>query len=82
MHIKIINRLKSLKKIFNDFFKRVFDIVVSSFGLLILLPIMLFGAILIKIDSQGPVFYRGERVGRHGILFKIFKFRDITFLYN
>lgn len=49
----------------------------SFLGLLTLWPVFLLVAIGIKIDSRGPVFYRGVRVGRMGITFKIFKFRSM-----
>jgi len=57
--------------------KRLFDIVFSFFGLLILLPILLIIAIGIKLESKGAVFYRQTRVGRHNQNFKIFKFRTM-----
>ena len=55
--------------------KRLFDFLASLTGLVILIPIFLIIAAAIKIDSQGPVFYRQERVGRGGRLFHICKFR-------
>lgn len=57
--------------------KRLFDIVASGCGLLFLSPIFLFLAIWIKLDSEGPVFYRQVRVGRKNLDFKIFKFRSM-----
>jgi lipopolysaccharide/colanic/teichoic acid biosynthesis glycosyltransferase len=57
--------------------KRLSDIVFSSFGLLILSPLLLGLAALIKLDSRGPVFYRGARVGLFGKSFRIFKFRTM-----
>ena len=57
--------------------KRLFDVVASGFGLLILLPILVIVAIWIKLDSKGPVFYRQVRVGRHNKDFRIFKFRSM-----
>lgn len=57
--------------------KRLFDIVASGLGLMILSPIFLLIAIWIKLDSPGPVFYRQVRVGRHNKDFKIFKFRSM-----
>ena len=57
--------------------KRPFDIVGSVAGLVLLLPIFLVIAIFIKIDSPGPVFFRQERVGKGGRLFRIFKFRSM-----
>ena len=57
--------------------KRTFDILFSSIGLLMLLPVFLVIAVWIKADSEGPVFYRQVRVGMHGKLFRIFKFRSM-----
>jgi lipopolysaccharide/colanic/teichoic acid biosynthesis glycosyltransferase len=57
--------------------KRLSDIVFSSFGLLILSPLLLGVAALIKLDSRGPVFYRGSRAGLLGKSFRIFKFRTM-----
>lgn len=57
--------------------KRLFDIIASGIGLLILSPLFLVIAIWIKLDSKGPVFYRQVRVGWHNIDFRIFKFRSM-----
>lgn len=57
--------------------KRVFDILVSGVGLLFLSPLFLFVAIWIKLDSEGPVFFRQIRVGRYHKDFKIYKFRSM-----
>ena len=70
---EILNRRK-----FQLIIKRGFDIVVSFIGLLILLPIFLIVAIIIKLDSKGPIFFRQVRVGKNGKEFKIFKFRTMV----
>lgn len=57
--------------------KRLFDLLFSFLGLLLLSPFFLLIAILIKLDSSGPVFYLQHRVGRDGKLFKLFKFRTM-----
>lgn len=57
--------------------KRLFDICCSALGLLVLLPFLALIAIAIKLDSPGPVFFRQERVGRHGALFRIHKLRSM-----
>lgn len=57
--------------------KRLFDMVASGCGLLVLSPVFLFLAIWIKLDSEGPVFYRQVRVGRNNKDFRIFKFRSM-----
>ncbi len=57
--------------------KRGFDLAVSITGLLILSPVFLLLAILVKTDSKGPVFYRQERIGKGGRPFKIIKYRSM-----
>ena len=57
--------------------KRLFDIFFSFFGLILVSPLLLVSAILIKLTSPGPVFYRGVRIGRYRKPFKIFKFRTM-----
>lgn len=58
--------------------KRLLDVIFSSLGLIILSPFLITFAILIKLNSPGPIFYRGERVGLHGKIFKIYKFRSMV----
>ena len=57
--------------------KRIFDVVFSLIGLLTLTPLLLIIAILIKIDSKGPVFFIQERVGKNNKNFGIYKFRTM-----
>jgi len=57
--------------------KRLSDIIFSSLGLIIISPFLTLIAFLIKLDSKGPVFYKGTRIGRNGKEFKIFKFRTM-----
>jgi len=58
--------------------KRIFDLLASGFGLLVLSPVFLLIALSIKLDSPGPVFFRQERVGRFGTAFRIHKFRTMV----
>lgn len=58
--------------------KTAFDVIAASLGLLVLSPALLAIAILIKLDSPGPVFFRQRRVGRRGRLFRIHKFRTMV----
>jgi lipopolysaccharide/colanic/teichoic acid biosynthesis glycosyltransferase len=61
------------------YLKRLFDILASFLGLLILWPVLLVVAVLIKIKMPGgPVFFRQQRVGRHGKLFTLVKFRTMS----
>lgn len=62
---------------FQLFFKRFFDIVISLIALIILSPLFLIIAILIKLTSKGPVFFLQERIGFRGRVFKIIKFRTM-----
>lgn len=62
----------------NNMIKRLFDIVFSFFALIIGLPLIIFFAILIKLDSPGSVFYQSERIGRRGKPFKLYKFRTMV----
>ncbi|MBR1802795.1 MAG: sugar transferase [Clostridia bacterium] len=58
--------------------KRIFDFMISFIMLILLSPFLLIMAIIIKIDSKGPVFYRQERITQYGRMFKIFKFRTMV----
>lgn len=57
--------------------KRLFDLVVSSIALIVLSPLLLVLAILVKLDSPGPALFRQQRVGRFGRPFRIHKFRTM-----
>jgi len=58
--------------------KRTFDLVATLTGLLLIWPILLLIAILIKVSSPGPIFYRQQRVGENGRLFWVYKFRTMV----
>ncbi len=58
--------------------KRSFDLILSLLGLIVLAPVFAAVAVAIKIESAGPVFYRGVRAGRYGKAFRIFKFRTMV----
>ena len=62
----------------NLFIKRIIDILGSLIGMIILLPLFIIIAILIKLTSEGPVFFRQERLGKDGKVFKILKFRTMV----
>ncbi len=65
-----LNRLQT-------FGKQLIDIIVAGIGLLLTLPVTLATAIIIKLESPGPIFYLQERVGLHGKIFKVIKFRSM-----
>ncbi len=58
--------------------KRAFDILLSSLGIILLSPLFLIIAILVKTTSKGPVFYVSDRIGRNGYTFKFYKFRSMN----
>lgn len=58
--------------------KRWFDLLASGLGLIALSPFLMFISLLIKLDSKGSVFFRQERVGRFGKVFRIHKFRTMV----
>lgn len=58
--------------------RRLVDIVVATTALLLLSPVFLVIAVLVKLDSRGPAFYRQQRVGRFGQTFAIWKFRSMV----
>ncbi len=62
----------------NIFIKHLFDFLFSAILLLILSPLMLIVAIIIRLESPGPVFFKQERIGKDGKLFVIYKFRSMV----
>ena len=71
-------RFRKPNYIENTLIKRIFDIVVSFFGLIIISPIILIIFVLIKVFMPGPAFFRQRRTGRDGKLFTIIKFRTMV----
>jgi len=60
------------------FLKRIFDIILSISGIILLSPLLILTALFIKLTSRGPVFYRQERIGMDGRIFRIIKFRSMV----
>jgi exopolysaccharide biosynthesis polyprenyl glycosylphosphotransferase len=67
----------SLMPVWQQSFKRIIDIVVSMIFLLLLSPVYIFTALIIKTGSRGPIFFAQERIGLHGNPFTIYKFRSM-----
>lgn len=65
------------RKIGYEFLKRLFDIILTSIALIVLSPIFIIIAILIKIDSKGSVLYRHKRIGKNGKYIYLYKFRSM-----
>ncbi len=64
--------------IYNPYVKRIIDFIFTLLGILILWPVFILMAILIKVNSKGPVFFRQKRIGRNKKHFNILKFRTMS----
>jgi len=73
-----IDTSNKLNLLLNLGIKRFLDITFVTIGSILLLPLLMFIALLIKISSPGPVFYKQKRLGRNGIYFYTYKFRSMT----
>ncbi len=62
---------------YRHFFKRFLDILFSFLGLIILFPLLIIIAILVKITSKGPILFKQKRIGKNGKVFNIYKFRSM-----
>ncbi len=69
---------KPKKKLVNSFVKRLFDVIAGLIASVVLIVPMGIIAILIKLDSKGPVLYKQERLGENGRKFKLIKFRSMV----
>lgn len=65
------------KKKISLIFKRLFDIIASLILIIVLSPVIILLAIVIKLDSKGKIFYKQERITQYGKRFKIYKFRTM-----
>jgi undecaprenyl phosphate N,N'-diacetylbacillosamine 1-phosphate transferase len=70
--------VKIEQKIYSKYFKRILDFVLSLIAILILSPLLIGVAILIRIGSEGPIFFRQERPGKNQRIFKVYKFRTMV----
>ena len=62
--------------------KRLFDIIASLIGLIVLFPIFIIVSVLVKISSEGPVFFMQQRIGMCGRVFKMIKFRSMKVIQS
>jgi exopolysaccharide biosynthesis polyprenyl glycosylphosphotransferase len=69
---------RSKSRAFARFFKRAFDVLFSLAVMISVFPLMFVIALLIRMDSEGPVFYVSERIGKRGRVFPCFKFRTMV----
>ncbi len=73
-----MQRAKKSKGIYRRYFKRLMDIVLSSIAVIILIPLLILVAILVRIKLGSPILFRQKRPGLNGRVFTIYKFRTMT----
>ena len=76
-HAPLIRVTPELMPMWQQVAKRVFDIVASLMVIIIFSPLYIFTAIMVKLSSPGPIFYKQERIGKHGEPFNMLKFRSM-----
>lgn len=76
--IKLNSKISNKNFLVYNFFKRSFDIISASIGILFLLPLFIVLAILVKLDSKGPIFFSHKRIGKNGKIIGIYKFRSMV----
>ena len=76
--IKLNSKISNKSFLVYNFFKRSFDIISASIGILFLLPLFIVLAILVKLDSNGPIFFSHKRIGKNGKIIGIYKFRSMV----
>ena len=75
--VVLLNKDKIRSRFVFHSMKRLFDIVAATCGIVILSPLMIIIAVLIKAEDHGPIFYKQVRVGENGKTFKMYKFRSM-----
>jgi lipopolysaccharide/colanic/teichoic acid biosynthesis glycosyltransferase len=73
-----MNESEKILAPYNSYFKRHIDIFISGVALIILMPILILVAVLIKFEDNGPIFYEQYRLGKLGRIIRIHKFRSMT----
>ena len=75
--VVLLNKDKIRSRFVFHSMKRLFDIVAATCGIIVLSPLMIIIAVLIKAEDHGPIFYKQVRVGENGKTFKMYKFRSM-----
>jgi lipopolysaccharide/colanic/teichoic acid biosynthesis glycosyltransferase len=69
---------KKVGDLYRTFGKRLFDLVAAAAGLVVLAPVLVLVAVLVRLDSAGPALFIQERLGKNGKVFRAYKFRTMT----
>lgn len=80
--IKLINSTPRMDENLSLYFKRIFDFTAALIGVIILSPLFLLIALLIKLTSKGPVLFKQMRIGKNGKPFIFYKFRSMTVIHG
>ena len=76
-HAPLITVTPELMPVWQRITKRIFDVVASLMVIILFSPLYIFTAIMVKLSSPGPVFYKQERIGKHGVPLNMLKFRSM-----
>ncbi|MBO7459815.1 MAG: sugar transferase [Bacteroidales bacterium] len=76
-HASLIQVTPEPMPVWQQVAKRMFDIIASVLVIVLLSPVYIFTAIMVKRSSPGPIFYKQERIGQHGVPFNMLKFRSM-----
>ena len=76
-HASLIQVTPEPMPVWQQVAKRMFDIIASILVIVLLSPVYIFTAIMVKLSSPGPIFYKQERIGQHGVPFNMLKFRSM-----
>ena len=76
--IPVVGISQSQPSAIKEKYKRAFDVLFTAIGLIVLAPFFLVIAVLITLDSPGPVFFRQTRIGKNGVPFSFYKFRSMV----
>ncbi len=76
-HTPLIRVTPELMPMWQQVTKRIFDVVASLMVIIVFSPLYIFTAIMVKLSSPGPIFYKQERIGKHGEPFNMLKFRSM-----
>lgn len=78
-NVVVVNKERVERRFFYHFFKRFFDILLSIIGIILLTPVFIITAVLIKVDNpDGPIIYSQIRIGKNGHPFRMYKFRSMV----
>jgi undecaprenyl-phosphate galactose phosphotransferase len=76
--LPVVRSNSSLDGAYNNYFKRILDVLFTSIGVVIISPLLLFIAVGVKLSSPGPIIFKQKRIGKNGKFFDFYKFRSMV----